>query len=153
MKSILYFSLASVLLAVSCTSSEDSVRELASQEPEIILFEEVVKPDSVKKENPKPAVTSQSEKTELDSTKAIKPIEKFYIQLGAFNSIEGAKTFIEENQSKIAYLMNITHRESDKKYLVRLKPFSFRDEAELVKNSIRQIVVFKDAFITPGEKR
>ncbi len=140
--------LLSGIAFISCSTSKESTTNEMKKEPEILVFDEVKQPDSVKVEIPKPAETEPAVKPPEMVKETIKPVtKKFILQVGAFTTQERAQIFVKENQPKIAYLMSITLRESDKYYVVRLQPFETRENAETVRNSIWQIPAFKDAFI------
>jgi cell division septation protein DedD len=134
-----------------CGSSGVASRTDQAKEAEIYLFDDVKSKDSVKAIIADQNINKPDIKSKDDSVSVPKQNLKFYLQVGAFNSKERAQAFISANQSKIAYLMNISFRESDKKFLVRLKPFLTREEAEAVKISIGQIPEFRDTFLTSGE--
>lgn len=145
-----------IFLAVfffACVSSEETTQQTQQKEPEIYVFDDVNKHDTTKAEIPKQAEAKPEEpKPEVKSVPEIKELltastKKFIVQVGAFTTQEHAQTFVEEYQSKIAYIMNITLRDTDKRFVVRLKPFATREEAEMVRNNIWQIPAFKDAFI------
>ncbi len=150
LKFVNFLALINILLLFGCSSSDESLRQSQIKEPEISVFQEAAKQDSSK------IITKAQEiknkiKTEKDSLKIPSRQLKFYIQLGVFTSKERADAFIKDAQPKSPYLMNITQREIDKKFVVRLKPFSTREEAESVKKNIKQISEFKDAFIVSEE--
>ena len=140
--------LLSGLVFISCSTTKESTTNEQKKEPEILVFDEVKKPDSVKVEIPKQVDAKPEIKTQETVKEVIKPSsKKFILQVGAFTTQERAQIFVKDNQPKIAYLMSITLRESDKFYVVRLQPFETREDAESVRNSIWQIPAFKDAFI------
>ena len=146
LKFVNFLALINILLLFGCSSSDESLRQSQIKEPEISVFQEAVKPDSSK-------IISKTQviKTEKDSLKISTRQLKFYIQVGVFTSKDRADAFIKDAQPKSPYLMNVTQREIDKKFVVRLKPFSTREEAESVKKNIKQISEFKDAFIVSEE--
>lgn len=140
-------------LLFACASSEETTQQTQKKEPEIYVFDDVNKDDTTKveipkqaeakPEEPKPEVKSALERKEFLTTST----KKFIIQVGAFTTQERAQSFVKENQSKIAYIMSITLRDSDKHFVVRLLPFASKEDAEKVRNNIWQVPSFKDAFI------
>jgi cell division septation protein DedD len=137
----------------ACASSQETTHQTQKKEPEVLVFDDVNKNDTTKVEiskqvdptkqaEPKPEVISPQQ-----ITSAAPMAVKYIVQVGVFTSQERAQSFVNENQSKIVYLMNITLRDTDKRFVVRLKPFATREEAEMVRNNIWQIPAFKDAFI------
>ncbi len=155
MKSSNYFifSILSGFLFFACSTSQQTMVDEKQKEPEIYVFDDVNKTDSIKTETP----TKSDSKTEQPKVieKAVPEIKgtpaptlkKFIVQVGVFTSMDRARSFVKENQSKIAYLLNVSIREADKLFVVRLHPFDSREDAEKVRNNIWQIPEFKDAFI------
>ena len=138
-------------LLFACASSEETTQQTQKKEPEIYVFDDVNKHDTTKVEIPKQA-EAKPEVPEVKSAPEIKEsltnsTKKFIIQVGVFTTQERAQAFVKENQSKIAYIMNITLRDTDKRFVVRLQPFQSKEDAEKVRNNIWQIPSFKDAFI------
>ena len=137
----------------ACASSEETTQQTEKKEPEIYVFDDVNKDDTTKVEIPKQTEAKPEEpKPEVKSAPVIKDsftmtAKKFIVQVGAFTTQERAQAFVKENQSKIAYIMSITLRDSDKHFVVRLLPFASKEDAEKVRNNIWQIPSFKDAFI------
>ncbi len=145
--------LISSILLLSCSTSQETVANEQKKEPEIYVFDDVTKHDTTKVEIPKQTEAKPEEpKPEVKSAPVIKDsftmtAKKFIVQVGAFTTQERAQAFVKENQSKIAYIMSITLRDSDKHFVVRLLPFASKEDAEKVRNNIWQIPSFKDAFI------
>lgn len=137
----------------ACASSEETTQQTEKKEPEIYVFDDVNKDDTTKVEIPKQTEAKPEEpKPEVKSAPVIKDslsmtAKKFIVQVGAFTTKERAQAFVKENQTKIAYIMSITLRDSDKHFVVRLLPFASREDAEKVRNNIWQVPSFKDAFI------
>jgi septal ring-binding cell division protein DamX len=136
----------------ACSASEETTQQQQKKEPEVYLFDDVTKHDTTKVESPKQVepknVDLKKVENQVDEKKEpVLTIKKFYVQVGVFTSQDRAQAFIKENQTKIYYVMSITLRDNDKRFVVRLQPFATREEAEKVRNSIWQIPSFKDAFI------
>lgn len=136
-------------LLFACSASEETTQQSQKIEPEIYVFDDVNKQDTAKVEIPKQVEMKNEEIKNLPDVKtpATTSIKKYVVQVGAFSTLERAQSFVSENQAKIAYLMNITLRDTDKYFVVRLPLFGSREDAEKVRNSIWQIPSFKDAFI------
>ncbi|PKL82250.1 MAG: hypothetical protein CVV24_11060 [Ignavibacteriae bacterium HGW-Ignavibacteriae-3] len=145
------FSSLVCLFLFACSSSQESIQQSQKKEPDVYVFDDVKKQDSVKTDAAKQIeITAEPAKTDAQ-VPVIPSSAKYHIQVGVFTSLDRAQLFVRENQKDIPYLLNISVRESDKRYIIRLKPFETREEAEKVKNSIRQNSAFKDAFIVTIE--
>jgi len=151
-----FFALGISLLLFACSSSEQTTQESQKKEPQIYVFDDVSRVDTTKTDTTKvereeiqPAVQEEA-KTEPQLPPPVS--EKFFVQLGAYSTRERAETFVNENQSKIQLKMEIFFSEKVKLFVVRLSPFPNREDAEKVKNNIRQMPAFKDAFIVTGDE-
>lgn len=152
MRLINYFLIFLSVFLLACSSSEQTTQQTQKKEPEVYLFDDSAKQDTTKVETPKQVehknVDLRKEENQLQENKEpVQTIKKFYVQVGVFTSQDRAQVFVKENQTKIDYVMSITLRDNDKRFVVRLQPFATREEAEKVRNSIWQIPSFKDAFI------
>lgn len=143
-------------LLIACSASEETTQQQQKKEPEVYLFDEANKHDTTKVETPKQVepknVDLKKEENKFPENKdSVQTVKNFYVQVGVFTSQDRAQAFVAENQAKIDYVMMITLRDNDKRFVVRLQPFATREEAEKVRNSIWQIPSFKDAFIVTLE--
>jgi len=130
-----------LVLICACSSSDDTVKNEQTKEPEVYIFDDVSKTDSTKPTEPVVEVKEQ--------TPVIQPavVKKFIVQVGAYTSKDRAETFVMENQTKIDQKMSIAFSNQVQLYVVQLPPFTSREEAEKVRNSLWQITSFKGAFI------
>jgi septal ring-binding cell division protein DamX len=147
---VYYFFILLTAIFFACSSSQETSQQ--KKEPEVYLFDDAPKHDTTKVEIPKQvesknADVKKEETKEQEKQEPVQVVKKFYLQVGVFTLQERAQAFVQENQTKIDYVMSITLRDSDKRFVVRLQPFATREEAEKVKKSIWQIPSFKDAFI------
>jgi cell division protein FtsN len=155
-----YFLLLPVtLLMIACSSGEKATEENQQKQPEIYVFDDIQKVDtSVVAQDTIKTEPSVSEKIKTESVEKIDTVKiqenlgNYIVQVGAFSTKERAETFIKENQSKVDYKMTSGFNDQTKLYVVQLPPFHSRESAEEVRNSIRQIPVFKGAFIISIEK-
>jgi cell division septation protein DedD len=129
--SLIFFS---VLFLYACSTTEQSSKD--SSVKETYIFDDT---SYETKENVK-------EEKVVESPKVEKSI--FFVQLAAFTSEDRADIFIAENKSKLNYPLVKKYSEKVKLFVVQLPPFSTREEAESVRNSLWKIDAFKDAFIT-----
>ncbi|MCL6098556.1 MAG: SPOR domain-containing protein [Bacteroidetes bacterium] len=147
-----YLALAISLFLFACSSLEKTTQESAKKEPQVYVFDDVSKVDTTRTDTTKvESKELQPEVLEEQKTEPLPPpliSEKFLVQVGAYSTKERAETFINENQSKIQQKMEVFYSEKVKLFIVQLPPFPNHKDAEKVKDNIRQIPAFKDAFVT-----
>jgi cell division protein FtsN len=161
MKSIRFMMIVSMIALYACASSEETTtqqQQSPKKEPEVYVFDDVSKVDTLKAEKPKEEskeIKAEPKVEQKVEQKVETPVpvstKKFIVQVGAFTTKERAQIFIKENQNKIEQLMTITQRERDKLFIVQLPAFNTKEDAELIRNKIWQIPAFKDAFIITTE--
>ena len=147
-----YFALGILLVLFGCSSSEQTTQETPKKEPQVYVFDDVNKVDTTKTDTVKvakesPQSVTQEQKVEEEEPPKLES-EKFIVQLGAYSTKERAQAFINENQEKIPQKMEILFSDKVKLFIVKLPTFPDRDSAEKVKDELRKIPAFKDAFIT-----
>ncbi|WP_290660737.1 SPOR domain-containing protein [Ignavibacterium sp.] len=72
----------------------------------------------------------------------------YVVQIGAFTTKSRAENFAENCKSKINREIIITYSEDNNLYLVQITPFyRSRQEAELVRDELKVIPEFNDAWI------
>lgn len=156
MKAAEYTLLAILFLFNACSSSNQTAKEDQKKQPEVFVFDDVSKVDTTKIDSSKTKIPESKPSVKETALQKVneQPIqttptatEKFVVQLGAFSSKERAEEFVKENQAKIQQQMVIVFDDKLKLFVVKLPPFPKREDAELIKNNIRQIPAFKDAFI------
>ncbi len=151
-----YFALAIPFLLFACSSSEQTTKENQNKEPQIYVFDDVSKVDTIGTDTTKveskefQPLIQEEQKTELPQP--LLTSGKFIVQVGAYSTRERAQAFVNANQSKIQQKMEISYNERVKLFVIQLSHFSKREDAEKVKDNIRQIPAFKDAFIVIGEE-
>ena len=156
MKMKKYFALAISLLLFACSSSEQTTQENQKKEPQVYVFDDVSKVDTTKTDTTKVETkevqlpVQEEQKTEVQPTPEI--IEKFIVQVGAYSTKEKAQAFVNENQAKIQQKMEISFSEKVQLFVVQLPPFPKYEDAEKVKDNIRQMPAYKDAFIVTVEE-
>ncbi len=151
---------------LACSGGEKAVDENQQEQPEILVFEDIPKvdtsivaKDTVRIEQPEPVVepliTNQkinNQEVKIDTVAIEEKSINYIVQVGAFSTEDRAETFVKENQSKIDLKLSLVFNDQTKLFTIQLPPFITRDSAELVRDSIRQIQVFKDAFIITKEE-
>lgn len=120
---------------VSCSSSQNS----GNDEEKIYVFDE-------QKEGEQIEVKQDGQYPNLDET-------YYVVQIGAFTTKQRAESFAELSRKKISYDVIITLNENNNLYLVQISPFyKSRQEAELVRNEIKDLPEFSDAWIVTVNK-
>lgn len=130
------------IIIIACSSVEKTTKESESKPLNVYVFDNVEKIDSVRNndENADSIIAK-----ELINKKANKP--EYIIQLGAFSSKEKAEMFVNENQNKTEFKLNIIFKKELNVYAVQLSPFNSILEAEKVRDNLQKINSFKNAYI------
>lgn len=132
-----FYSLSLIILIISffgCTSSQQSAGE-----DKVYVFDEIPKENTI--EAPK-----TGEYPNLSET-------YYVVQIGAFTTKDRADQFAAMSRTKIKNDINITYSDAVKLYVVQINPFyKSKKEAELVRDEIRQIPDFNDAWIVTVNK-
>lgn len=137
MKSLIYypvFLISAFIFITSCTPSEETTKK-----EEVYIFDEVPAENTIT-----PPVTGEY------PTLA----ESYYVvQIGAFTTMDRAETFAEKSKQQLLNEISISYSERVNLYVVQIVPFyKSRKEAELVRDNIRQMSDFNDAWIVTINK-
>lgn len=118
-----------LIIIPSCTPSEETTKK-----EEVYIFDEVPVENTIT-----PPTTGEYPTLE----------ESYYVvQIGAFTTKDRAENFAELSRKKILNEVSITYSERVNLYVVQIVPFyKSRQEAEMVRDNIRQIPEFSDAWI------
>lgn len=131
MKTFSYFIiiLSGALIISSCTPSEETVKK-----EEVYVFDEIPSENTIT-----PPVTGEY------PTLA----ETYYVvQIGAFTTKDRAESFADKSRKQLLNEISITYSERVSLYVVQIVPFyKSRQEAELVRDNLREISDFSDAWI------
>jgi len=148
----LLFIIAFSTFLIGCSSTEESVKK--ESEPEIYIFDDVENVDTTKikilQDVPKKSDSIQTikEKEIIEQ----KPRITYALQLGAFTSKERAEAYVNENQTKLHFMMLVSFNDAIGLFVVKLPPLQTKEEAEKLRNQLWQIPTFKDAFIVTEVK-
>ena len=129
--------LVSFVFLIGCSSSEEQTKK--ENESEIQKEEYVFDASEVD------SVTTQP-KTEVP-TPQVEPVKKFIVQIGAFTSKATADENATLAKKRLSKEIVVSFSEEFKLYVVQLKPFETRAEAEAVRNELWKSKNYKDAFI------
>ena len=135
----LFFFLISVsfIFVIGCSSSEEQTKK--ENETEIKKEEYVFDASEVD------SVTTQ-QKTEVPAPQ-VEPVKKFFVQIGAFTSKASAEENAALAKKRLSKEIVVSFSEEFKLYVVQLKPFATKSEAESVRNELWKSKNYKDAFI------
>ena len=128
----------SFVFVIGCSSSEEQTKK--ENESEIQKEEYVFDAPAID------STTDQS-KVEKIPTPVAEPEKKFVVQIGAFTTKARADERAAFAKKKLAKEIIVSFSDEFKLYVVQLKPFATRAEADLVKNELWNSKDFKDAFI------
>ena len=128
---IIIFMAFSLIVLYSCSPSEETAR---TDKEEVYVFDEV----------PEERVIIPPQTGEYPVVE-----ETYYVvQIGAFTTKERAENFAEESQRKILNELSINYSDKVNLYVVQIIPFyKSRQEAEIVRDNLKQMEDFNDAWI------
>ncbi len=144
MKNLFLFLIYSFLF-ISCTSTEESIKQEQSKE-EVYVFDDVNKVDTTK-------VIADSKKESISDTKIEKTapvipnvVNMFAIQFGAYSTKDRAEQFVKENQLKTSVVMTISINTITKLFVIQSPAYTTKEEADKVRDALRNMPAFKDSF-------
>lgn len=129
------FILSICLLLFSCSSTKKEVKE--ENKNDVYVFDEVPY-DSLKTEQ----IEKVGEEVSINSKNFW-----YVVQIGAFTTEDKANNFAKISRKKLNNEINVSYSNDVGLFVVQLKPFKTRKEAETVRNRLWQMNDFKDAFI------
>lgn len=131
--SIVY--LCSILIFVNCSA----LKQNDENEKQVYIFDEV--PEEKTIEAPKTG--------EYPNTNSA----YYVVQIGAYTTEEKANAFAEIGRTKTNYKCSVVYSENLKLYLVQIIPFfKSREEADKVRDNLKQLLEFSDAWIITVNK-
>lgn len=157
MKKVIYFVTSFLIIFYyGCSSSQETASGDSEKQPDIYVFDDVDKVDSVSTDsvslNQVP-IKNDSSKVQIAESKTESTKSEFYtVQIGAFSTYERAQTFMKENQPKTSYKFNSFYNDQTKLFVVRTDEYATREEAEKIRNFLWQFSSMKGAFIITLEK-
>ncbi|MBN1637977.1 MAG: SPOR domain-containing protein [Ignavibacteriales bacterium] len=157
MKSLISAVLLFILLILfGCAPTEETtdsrydekskVENKDTQTDEIYIFEDTEEDEPVVVKPKKEEYIFDDQDVSVDN-KNVLSSNNYYVQLGAFSKEDGAKVYVEVNQSYAQTPLNITYDSERGLYLVRSKPLNSRQEAENLRNELKKQERFKDVFL------
>lgn len=123
------------LLLFSCSSTKEEVKE--ENKNDVYVFDEVPN-DSLNTEQ----IEKVGEEVSINSKSFW-----YVVQIGAFTTEDKANEFANYSKEKLNRELDVSFSNDVGLFVVQLKPFKTRKEAETVRNQLWQINDFKDAFI------
>ncbi len=121
--------LTGLVIFSSCTPSEETTKQ-----EEVYIFDEVPVENTIT-----PPTTGEYPTLE----------ESYYVvQIGAFTTKDRAESFADMSRKKLLNEVSISYSDRVNLYVVQIVPFyKSRQEAEIVRDNVRQIPDFSDAWI------
>ena len=124
----------SFLVLTSCSSLK-----LADDEKQVYIFDEIPEDQTIE-------APENGEYPNINSS-------YYVVQIGAYTTDEKANSFAEIGRTKTNYKCSVVYSESLKLHLVQIIPFfKNREEAEKVRDNLRQLKEFSDAWIITVNK-
>lgn len=123
------FLLVIMFIFSSCTPSEETTKK-----EEVYIFDEVPVENTIT-----PPTTGEYPTLE----------DSYYVvQIGAFTTKDRAENFADMSRKKLLNEVSISYSDRVNLYVVQIVPFyKSRQEAEIVRDNIKQIPEFSDAWI------
>ena len=136
----LFFSFVIIMLLPSCTSKEVT-KDNTPKKDTVYVFDQV-SPDTVKQQEAPKAVEISELKT-----------PHYFVQIGAFSTREKAESFSGTAKKKLNHEITIKYNDQIKLFVVQIAPpYYSRPEAEKVRDDIKQVQEYNDAWIVTVEK-
>lgn len=133
-KGISIFLIFAFLVLTSCSSLK-----LADDEKQVYIFDEIPEDQTIE-------APENGEYPNINSS-------YYVVQIGAYTTDEKANSFAEIGRTKTNYKCSVVYSESLKLHLVQIIPFfKNREEAEKVRDNLRQLKEFSDAWIITVNK-
>jgi cell division protein FtsN len=136
----LIFPFVVILLLPSCTPKE-ATKDNTPKKDTVYVFDRVA-PDTVVKQVYTPPVETPTYGT-----------PHYFVQIGAFSTRDKAESFSATAKQKLNHEFVIKFNEDKKLYTVQVSPpYTSRPEAEKVRDDIKQVPEYSDAWIVTVEK-
>ena len=139
------------LLLSACSSTQQTTQTKTEPKDSLYVF------DKVPVDTTKPVILSK-EAAPAEESQNIQNIQNiqtpyYLVQIGAFTSKDRAQEFVDKTQSLLNQQVKITLNPDINLFVVRLaKIYTTHDNAEKVKDNLRQQEAFKDAWVVTVDK-
>ncbi len=134
-KYLLSFLLFIALILNSCSSTKEEVKE--ENKNDVYVFDEIPT-DSLNTEQ----IERVGEEVSINSKTF-----RYVVQIGAFTTEDKANEFADYSRNKLNREIDFTFSNDVGLFVVQLKPFPTRKEAETIRNQLWQMTDYEDAFI------
>ena len=133
------------LLLSACSSTQQTTQTKTEPKDSLYVF------DKVPVDTTKPVILSKEAAPAEESQNIQTPY--YLVQIGAFTSKDRAQEFVDKTQSLLNQQVKITLNPDINLFVVRLaKIYTTHDNAEKVKDNLRQQEAFKDAWVVTVDK-
>ncbi|MHB8580921.1 MAG: SPOR domain-containing protein [Ignavibacteriaceae bacterium] len=139
--------LLSILIS-ACSSTQQTTQTKTEPKDSLYVF------DKVPVDTTKPVILSKETATAEESQNTENIHTPYYlVQIGAFTTKDRAQEFVDKTQSLLNQQVKITLNPDVNLFVVRLaKIYTSHDEAEKIKDDLRQQEAFKDAWVVTVDK-
>ncbi|MBU1115088.1 MAG: SPOR domain-containing protein [Bacteroidetes bacterium] len=141
----IFLMLSSTLVLISCSSVQESETKSSdsTNTASTYVFDNVTLVDSI----------NNSEVEIVESPVIVeKAVELFIVQIGAFTTQEKAELFLLKFKNKINYDLNINFNTEKGLHVIQLPPFRTKEEADKVRDELRNINELEGTFTVPNYK-
>lgn len=116
---------------IGCSGSEESMEE---NKEEVYVFDEIPEEPTTFNETPQ-------------ITKEVKFQTMYAVQIGAFTSLEAAEEFYLLSKKSVKQELKVEFSSNVGLFIVYVKPFLIREDAEKLRNELWKKKEFADAFV------
>lgn len=116
---------------IGCSGSEESMEE---NKEEVYVFDEIPEEPTTFNETPQ-------------ITKEVKFQTMYAVQIGAFTSLEAAEEFYQLSKKSVKQELKVEFSSNVGLFIVYVKPFLIREDAEKLRNELWKKKEFADAFV------
>ncbi len=148
------------LIFFGCSSATHQTSENEQKEEDVYVFDDITNIDTVSLEKDLEQDSSVVKVEQINDFKltnesdsvvtedsVVFVAKKYFIQLGAFSTLENANNFVNDIQSQFNFPLEIFFNNRVNLFTVRTIAFDDRKEAEILRDNLKKTKIFSDAFI------
>ncbi len=147
-----------ILFFFGCSSTQQQTSKTVEMEESVYVFDDVTNVDTVliveNSDTNTIAVELHNQiksDEETDSVNTVSEensvIKKYFVQLGAFSTLERANNFVNEIQTDFDFPLEIFFNDKVNLFTVRTVAYDNREDAEKLRDNLKKNKKFSDAFI------
>lgn len=142
MKKTVYFIFTFSIVFWGCSAIQESETKNNDNTNNVYVFDDVSVKDSS---------NNMANEIVEDEITANKKFEMYIVQIGAFSTQEKAEIFLTSIKDKTDKDFNILYNSKSNLHVIQMAPFRSRNDAERVRDELRNIEELKGTFIVPNK--